>query len=78
MTGIAFAGLGKLLMAFELLFAGSPFSVPTPQGGSRNVIFVGSGDLAPGDLCRTGWLTTLFFLGVFLVVETLSILLLAG
>ena len=78
MTGIAFAGLGKLLMAFELLFAGSPFSVPTPQGGSRNVIVVGSGYLTQGELHRPGLLTTLFFLGVFLVVGTPSILLLAG
>ena len=33
-------------MAFALLFASSYFSTITLQGGSHNVIFVGSGYLA--------------------------------
>lgn len=36
-------GVPAPLMAFALLFASSYFSTITPQGGSQNVIFVGSG-----------------------------------
>ena len=36
-------------MAFSLFFASSYFSVITPQGGSQNVIFVGSGYLTQGE-----------------------------
>ncbi len=72
------AGVPTPLMAFGLLFASSYFSVITPQGGSQNVIFVGSGYLTQGELYRLGLLTTLFFLAVFLVAGTPWILLLAG
>lgn len=68
-------GVPPLLMAFALLFASSYFSVITPQGGSQNVIFVGSGYLTQRELYRLGLLTTLFFLGVFLVIGTGWILL---
>jgi DASS family divalent anion:Na+ symporter len=37
-------------MAFALLFASSYFSTITPQGGSQNVIFVGSGYLTQVEL----------------------------
>ena len=68
-------GVPAPLMAFGLLFASSYFSVITPQGGSQNVIFVGSGYLTQRELYRLGLLTTLFFLGVFLVIGTGWILL---
>lgn len=70
-------GVPAPLMAFALLFASSYFSVITPQGGSQNVIFVGSGYLDQRELYRLGLLTTVFFLGVFLVIGTGWILLVA-
>ena len=70
-------GVPLPLMAFALMFASSYFSVITPQGGSQNVIFVGSGYLQQSELYRLGLLTTLFFLAVFLVVGTGWILLVA-
>ena len=69
------AGVPKPLMAFGLLFASSYFSVITPQGGSQNVIFVGSGYLTQRELYRLGLLTTLFFLAVFLVIGSVWVLL---
>ena len=71
-------GIPAPLMAFALLFASSYFSVITPQGGSQNVIFVGSGYLTQRELYRLGLLLTLFFMAVFLVVGTAWILLVAG
>jgi divalent anion:Na+ symporter, DASS family len=71
-------GVPAPLMAFALLFASSYFSVITPQGGSQNVIFVGSGYLTQRELYRLGLLTTLLFLAVFLVIGTGWILLVAG
>ena len=71
-------GVPAPLMAFALLFASSYFSVLTPQGGSQNVIFVGSGYLTQRELYRLGLLTTLFFLAVFLVIGTAWILLITG
>lgn len=70
-------GVPAPLMAFALLFASSYFSVITPQGGSQNVIFVGSGYLTQRELYRLGLLTTIFFLAVFLVIGTGWILLVA-
>jgi DASS family divalent anion:Na+ symporter len=64
------AGVPALPMAFALLFASSYFSSITPQGGSQNVIFVGSGYLTQGELYRVGALTTGFCLLVFLVLGT--------
>jgi DASS family divalent anion:Na+ symporter len=63
-------GVPTSLMAFALLFASSYFSTITPQGGSQNVIFAGSGYLTQGELYRLGLLTTAFCLLVFLVVGT--------
>ena len=63
-------GVPAPLMAFALLFASSYFSVITPQGGSQNIIFVGSGYLTQRELYRLGLLITLFFLAVFLVIGT--------
>jgi len=71
-------GVPAPLMAFALLFASSYFSVITPQGGSQNVIFVGSGYLSQKELYRLGLLVTLFFLAVFLVVGTAWLLLVTG
>ena len=63
-------GVPAPLMAFSLFFASSYFSVITPQGGSQNVIFVGSGYLTQRELYRLGLLTTIFFVFVFLTVGT--------
>ena len=63
-------GVPAPLMAFALLFASSYFSVITPQGGSQNVIFVGSGYLTQRELYRLGLIMTLFFLAVFMLVGT--------
>jgi DASS family divalent anion:Na+ symporter len=63
-------GVPAPLMAFALLFASSYFSVITPQGGSQNVIFVGSGYLSQPELYRLGILATLFFFVVFMLVGT--------
>lgn len=71
-------GVPAPLMAFALLFASSYFSVITPQAGSQNVIFVGSGYLTQKELYRLGLLVTLFFLAVFLVVGTAWLLLVTG
>jgi len=67
-------GVPAPLMLFALLFASSYFSVITPQGGSQNVIFVGSGYLTQPELYRLGFFVTLFFLAVFLTVGTAWIL----
>jgi DASS family divalent anion:Na+ symporter len=63
-------GVPAPLMAFALLLASSYFSTITPQGGSQNVIFVGSGYLTQGELYRLGLLTTVFCMLVFLVIGT--------
>jgi DASS family divalent anion:Na+ symporter len=63
-------GVPAPLMAFGLLFASSYFSVITPQGGSQNVIFVGSGYLTQRELYKLGLQITLVFLAIFLVVGT--------
>ena len=64
------SGVPTPLMAFALLFASSYFSTITPQGGSQNVIFVGSGFLSQGELYKLGALTTAFCLLVFLALGT--------
>jgi DASS family divalent anion:Na+ symporter len=64
------AGVPAPLMAFALLFASSYFSVITPQGGSQNVIFVGSGYLTQRELYRLGLLMTLVFLAIFMGIGT--------
>ena len=64
------AGVPAPLIAFALLFASSYFSTITPQGGSQNVIFVGSGYLRQAELYRLGALTTAFCLVVFLLLGT--------
>jgi DASS family divalent anion:Na+ symporter len=63
-------GVPAPLMAFQLLFASSYFSTITPQGGSQNVIFVGSNYLTMGELYRLGLLTTAFCLLMFLILGT--------
>jgi DASS family divalent anion:Na+ symporter len=71
-------GVPASLMAFALLFASSYFSTITPQGGSQNVIFVGSNYLTQGELYRLGLLTTGFCVLVFLVLGTPWLLFVAG
>ena len=69
------SGVPAPLMTFALLFASSYFSTITPQGGSQNVIFVGSAYLKQGELYRLGLLTTAFCFLVFSLVGTPWILL---
>jgi divalent anion:Na+ symporter, DASS family len=64
------SGVPVSLMTFALLFASSYFSTITPQAGSQNVIFVGTGYLTQGELYRLGALTTGFCLLVFLLLGT--------
>ena len=71
------AGVPPALMAFALLFASSYFSVITPQGGSQNVIFVGSGYLTQRELYRLGALTTGACFLIFMLVGTPWLLYLA-
>ena len=70
-------GVPASLMSFALLFASSYFSTITPQGGSQNIIFVGSNYLTQGELYWLGLLTTGFCLLAFLVVGTPWLLLVA-
>jgi DASS family divalent anion:Na+ symporter len=72
------AGVPAALMAFALLFASSYFSTITPQGGSQNVVFVGSGYLTQPELYKRGLLTTVFCLLVFLLIGTPWVLLVTG
>ena len=72
------SGVSPSVMAFALMFASSYFSVITPQAGSQNVIFVGSGYLPQAELYRLGALITLFSFVVFLVVGTPWLMYLAG
>jgi DASS family divalent anion:Na+ symporter len=72
------SGVRPGLMAFALLFASSYFSVITPQGGSQNVIFVGSGYLQQAELYRLGALITVCSFLIFLVVGTPWLLFLTG
>jgi DASS family divalent anion:Na+ symporter len=71
------AGVPPALMAFALLFASSYFSTITPQGGSQNVVFVGSGYLTQPELYRLGLITTVFCLIVFLLIGTPWLMLVA-
>jgi DASS family divalent anion:Na+ symporter len=72
------AGVPATLMSFALLFASSYFSTITPQGGSQNIIFVGSNYLSQGELYWLGLLTTGFCLLAFLVLGTPWLLLVVG
>ncbi|HUL57784.1 MAG TPA: DASS family sodium-coupled anion symporter [Anaeromyxobacteraceae bacterium] len=71
------SGVPAPLMAYTLLFASSYFSTITPQGGTQNVIFVGSGYLTQRELYRLGALTTAICLVIFLAVGTPWLLLVA-
>jgi DASS family divalent anion:Na+ symporter len=70
-------GVPAPLAVYTLLFASSHFSTITPQGGTQNVIFVGSGHLTQRELYRLGALTTAYCLVVFLAVGTPWLLLVA-
>ena len=70
-------GVPPTLMAFALLFASSYFSTITPQGGSQNVIFVGSNYLTQPELYKLGLITTAFCVLVFLLIGTPWLLLVA-
>jgi DASS family divalent anion:Na+ symporter len=71
-------GVPAPLMSFGLLFASSYFSVITPQGGSQNIIFVASGYLTQRELYQLGFITTLAFLAVFLLIGTPWVLFVMG
>jgi DASS family divalent anion:Na+ symporter len=63
-------GVSLPLMAFGLLFANSYFSVITPQGGSQNIIFAASGYLTQPELYKLGFITTVAFLAIYLLIGT--------
>ncbi|MGH7242993.1 MAG: anion permease [Phycisphaerales bacterium] len=63
-------GVPAPLMAPGLLFASSYFSVITPQGGSQNIIFVASGYLKQRELYTLGFLITLAFMAVYVLIGT--------
>jgi DASS family divalent anion:Na+ symporter len=71
-------GVPAPLMAFGLLFASSYFSVITPQGGSQNIIFAASGYLTQRELYRLGFIVTLAFMAVFLLIGTPWVLFVSG
>jgi DASS family divalent anion:Na+ symporter len=71
-------GVPMPLMSFALLFASTYFSTLTPQGGSQNVLFVGSNYLEQRELYRLGLLTTGYCLAVFLLIGTPWLMLVAG
>ena len=71
------AGVPPALMAFALMFASSFYSTITPQGGSQNVVFVGSGYLTQPELYRLGLCTVGFCMLVYLVIGTPWLLLVA-
>jgi DASS family divalent anion:Na+ symporter len=70
-------GVPAAPLAFGLLFASNYFSAITPQGSSANLVFVGSGYLAQGELYKMGGLVTAFILVVYLVVGTPWLMLVA-
>ncbi len=63
-------GVPVPLMAYSLLFATCYFSAITPQGGSQNIIFAASGYLTQRELYTMGFVVTVAFLAVFLLVGT--------
>jgi DASS family divalent anion:Na+ symporter len=71
------SGVPPTLMVFTLLFASSWFSTITPQGGTQNIIFVGSGYLTQRECYRLGALTTAYCFVVFLALGTPWLLLVA-
>jgi DASS family divalent anion:Na+ symporter len=71
------SGVPAPLMVYSLLFASSYFSTITPQGGTQNIIFVGSGHLTQRECYRLGALTTGYCLVLFLAVGTPWLLLVA-
>jgi divalent anion:Na+ symporter, DASS family len=63
-------GVNPVLLAFQLLFATNYFAVITPQGSSANLLFAGSGYLSQGDLYRLGAITAGISVGVYFVIGT--------
>ena len=63
-------GVNPALLSFQLLFATNYFSAITPQGGSANLLFAGSGYLSQGDLYKLGGITTGVSFLVYAVIGT--------
>ena len=63
-------GVNPALLSFQLLFATNYFSAITPQGGSANLLFAGSGFLSQGDLYKLGAVTTAVNFLIYAVVGT--------
>jgi len=61
-------GVPAAPLAYQLLFATNYFSVITPQGGSSNLLFAGSGYLTQGELYKYGAIVTGCSLAIFLVL----------
>jgi DASS family divalent anion:Na+ symporter len=61
-------GVAAAPLAFQLLFATNYMSVLTPQGGSTNLLFVGSGFASQGDWYRLGLIATAVNLLLYIVI----------
>ena len=61
-------GVPAAPLALQLLFATNYMSVLTPQGGSTNLLFVGSGFASQGDFYKFGLMTTIFNLLLYIVI----------
>jgi DASS family divalent anion:Na+ symporter len=70
-------GVNPSVLAFQLLFATNYFSVISPQGGSANLLFVGSGYLTQSELYRFGAVTTGISALIYFVVGTAWLFLVA-
>ena len=70
-------GIPAAPFSYQLLFASNYFTVITPQGGSANLLFTGSGYLTQDELYRLGAITTGVSLLVYLSVGTAWLLLLS-
>ena len=64
-------------LAFQLLFATNYFSVITPQGGSSNLLFAGSGYLTQGQLYKYGAIVTGCSMLIYLILGTPWLMLVA-
>jgi DASS family divalent anion:Na+ symporter len=63
-------GVPASILAFQLLFATNYFASIAPQGSSANLLFTGSGFVAPRDLYRLGGVTTAFCMLLYLAIGT--------
>ena len=61
-------GVPMAPLAYLLMFATDFFGAITPQGGSANLLFAGSGYLTQGELYKLGAMATAFNVAIYVVV----------